>query len=260
MYPVLFHIYGYEIYTYPLIVFIGLLVTAWVFSRLCRQKKTDINLLSDYIFLVALVVLLFARAGGVIESFDVYLNNPLHILYFFDGAYNFYSGTVGLLLILFVLTFLKRENFWKWLDIVAQSFFFFFFFLAFADFLSGANYGGPSDLPWAVSFNLPEVRYTVPVHPVQLYEAIGIFFLFFVLIFRSKKKYEEGALAVLIFFSFFLLEALLSFFRGEAETLVLGFKLSFLLSLFFSICALVTFVLKTHPNMHLLHHQEHNNS
>ena len=41
-------------------------------------------------------------------------------------------------------------------------------------FLVGDDYGSPSDLPWAVAFpeGLPPT--TVPVHPTQIYEAIGL--------------------------------------------------------------------------------------
>jgi phosphatidylglycerol---prolipoprotein diacylglyceryl transferase len=41
-------------------------------------------------------------------------------------------------------------------------------------FLVGDDYGTPSDLPWVVAFpeGLPPT--TVPVHPTQLYEAIGL--------------------------------------------------------------------------------------
>jgi phosphatidylglycerol:prolipoprotein diacylglycerol transferase len=49
-------------------------------------------------------------------------------------------------------------------------------------FLVGDDYGTPSTLPWAIAFpeGLPPT--TVPVHPTQLYEAIGLGLLGWVLI------------------------------------------------------------------------------
>jgi phosphatidylglycerol:prolipoprotein diacylglycerol transferase len=41
-------------------------------------------------------------------------------------------------------------------------------------FLVGDDYGGPSDLPWAVAFPLGLPPTNVPVHPTQLYEALGL--------------------------------------------------------------------------------------
>jgi len=41
-------------------------------------------------------------------------------------------------------------------------------------FLVGDDYGTPSSLPWAVAFPEGLPPSTVPVHPTQLYEAIGL--------------------------------------------------------------------------------------
>jgi phosphatidylglycerol---prolipoprotein diacylglyceryl transferase len=41
-------------------------------------------------------------------------------------------------------------------------------------FLVGDDYGGPSNLPWAVAFPEGQPPTTVPVHPTQLYEAAGL--------------------------------------------------------------------------------------
>lgn len=41
-------------------------------------------------------------------------------------------------------------------------------------FLVGDDYGWPSDLPWAVSFPKGLPPTTIPVHPTQIYEAIGL--------------------------------------------------------------------------------------
>jgi phosphatidylglycerol---prolipoprotein diacylglyceryl transferase len=49
-------------------------------------------------------------------------------------------------------------------------------------FLVGDDYGGPSDLPWAVAFpeGLPPT--TTPVHPTQLYEAAALIPIAFMLL------------------------------------------------------------------------------
>lgn len=49
-------------------------------------------------------------------------------------------------------------------------------------FLVGDDYGKPSELPWAVAFPQGLPPTTVPVHPTQLYEAIGLGILGWVLL------------------------------------------------------------------------------
>jgi phosphatidylglycerol:prolipoprotein diacylglycerol transferase len=41
-------------------------------------------------------------------------------------------------------------------------------------FMVGDDYGRPSDLPWAVAFPQGVPPTYVPVHPTQLYEALGL--------------------------------------------------------------------------------------
>lgn len=49
-------------------------------------------------------------------------------------------------------------------------------------FLVGDDYGRPSDLPWAVAFPKGLPPTTVPVHPTQIYEALGLIPLAYFLI------------------------------------------------------------------------------
>ena len=61
-------------------------------------------------------------------------------------------------------------------------------------FLVGDDYGTPSNLPWAVAFpeGLPPT--TVPVHPTQLYEAIGLGVLAWLLLRWRRSKVPDRIL------------------------------------------------------------------
>ncbi|MCI0365772.1 MAG: prolipoprotein diacylglyceryl transferase [Phycisphaerales bacterium] len=62
-------------------------------------------------------------------------------------------------------------------------------------FLVGDGYGAPSNLPWAVAFpeGLPPT--TVPVHPTQLYEAIGLGLIAWSLL-RWRRRREGDTIAL----------------------------------------------------------------
>ena len=66
-------------------------------------------------------------------------------------------------------------------------------------FLVGDDYGTPSNLPWAVAFpeGLPPT--TVAVHPTQLYEAVGLAVLGWLLLrwrgFKHSKPFHSTPLA-----------------------------------------------------------------
>lgn len=64
-------------------------------------------------------------------------------------------------------------------------------------FLVGDDYGSPSNLPWAVAFpdGLPPTL--IPVHPTQLYEAVALLPLAFILIrWRRERRPDLAVLAL----------------------------------------------------------------
>ena len=60
-------------------------------------------------------------------------------------------------------------------------------------FMVGDDYGVPSNLPWAVAFpeGLPPT--TVPVHPTQLYEALGLALLGWLLLRWRRQGVHDAA-------------------------------------------------------------------
>ena len=62
-------------------------------------------------------------------------------------------------------------------------------------FLVGDDYGTPSDLPWAVAFPQGLPPTTVPVHPTQLYEAVGLGILGWVLL-RWRRHGVDDAIVL----------------------------------------------------------------
>ncbi len=87
-------------------------------------------------------------------------------------------------------------------------------------FASGADYGTPTTLPWAVRFHS---RYAlvwngtpqdIPLHPVQLYEAAFEFALCGFLLYLLKKDHRNGEIAGAWLFLGGIAHFLLEFLRG----------------------------------------------
>ena len=64
--------------------------------------------------------------------------------------------------------------------------------------MAGDDYGRPTNLPWAVTFNDPDAARIggaplgIPLHPVQLYESIVCLVLFVVLVRLRRHKRFDG--------------------------------------------------------------------
>jgi phosphatidylglycerol:prolipoprotein diacylglycerol transferase len=95
-------------------------------------------------------------------------------------------------------------------------------------FLAGCCYGEPCTLPWAVTFTDSRTLAPpgVPLHPTQLYSAIGLLLLFAFLLFLRKKKTFQGELFWTYLLCYSIGRFFLEFLRGDDRGSVLGGLLS----------------------------------
>ena len=192
MYPVLFHIGGLEVTSFGAMLAVAALVGLWLFRRELRWSGLPLNA-ADAGTIGVVGGLLGAKLLWTIEHAR---EASIPQLFFSRGGLSWYGGLIGGVGAGLAYIVLKG---WPVIPILAAA----TPALAFGHligrigcFLVGDDYGTPSNLPWAVAFpeGLPPT--TVPVHPTQLYEAIGLGFLGWLLV-RWRR-------------------------RGEADTIVLG--------------------------------------
>ena len=99
--------------------------------------------------------------------------------------------------------------------------------------MAGDDYGGPTQLPWAVTFTGPDpariggAPLGVPLHPVQLYESIVCLGLFVALVRLSRRKRFDGEVILAYTSLYAIARFLLEFLRGDADR---GFVFGGLLS------------------------------
>jgi phosphatidylglycerol---prolipoprotein diacylglyceryl transferase len=97
-------------------------------------------------------------------------------------------------------------------------------------FLVGDDYGRPSKLPWAVAFpeGLPPT--TVPVHPTQLYEALGLSLLGYLLLRWRHRGVSDAGILGRYLVSAGLLRFLIEFLRVN-EPLAFGVSVARIVSM-----------------------------
>ncbi len=199
-----------------------------------QVKKHFIISITIYAVFGALVL---GRAGFIIHARAAalaagYSPNALP----FDGfiqALSVTSGGLtaygGILLAVFAaipyLLYARRRygvNPLQLLDIMAPSLALGLMFGRLGCFLNGCCYGGPTDLPWGLTWpagSIPYAAYldahricqgdlrTMPVHPAQLYSALNAFLIFLVLHLGYRLRWRHG----LLIGGFFALKAVSRF-------------------------------------------------
>jgi len=256
MHPVLFHILWVEIQTSLILIFFWLLLSAIYLEKKVKINKLLINFLSDYFLAFVSLFFIIWRLWWVALKWDIYNENILRIFYFWDWNFSFYIWLAWVLIFLFILTKIKKEAFRKWMDTILFPFLFLIIFISFANLMSWENYWKPSSLPFPFSytFNSPEVRYAIPIHPTQLYESISIIFLFFVMKFFARKKRIIWIVSLLWFSLFFLTEFLLEFLRAGSDKIILWYKFHSILFLLWLVICLITLIFKSHRNFYFHTH------
>lgn len=196
-----------------------LLIAIWMaaefFFRLAQSAGLSLQSIKDDAKWHLLAFLLCGRVLAVVASYQSYLQNPLRIFIFWDGAFSFLGGCIGIALVLFVSTRVQRTTFLQWLDVLLPATTFGLAFDWFGMFMSAQSYGKPTDVPWGVIFDTFSVRYTVPIHPVQIYYALFYLVLTFALLLIRKYSKRAGAETLIGIIIAAIGVFLLEFLRGD---------------------------------------------
>lgn len=229
MYPVLFKLGSFTIYTYGFCIALGALLGV-VF--LYRQGKKEFGLTFDQTNNLFILLVLAGVIGGklfmIFEDPSAYLANPKKLL---SGSGFVFYGSL-LLAIPVMLWYFRKAKLpvLAMLDIMAVVTCIVHGFGRIGCFMAGCCYGIPTDSFLGVIFTDPvcqaEPLHT-SLHPTQLYEATLIFSLMGVLLLLRNKKQFDGQLFLIYLIAYATGRGVLELFRGDLER---GFVIEGILS------------------------------
>ena len=127
---------------------------------------------------------------------------------------SFHGGLLGVIISVIIFAKNKKENFFKFADIVSCIAPIGIFLGRIANFINGELYGKVSTLPWAIIF--PHGG-NIPRHPSQIYEAIleGIVLFLLINYFALKKQllFKTGYVSGLFLIFYSIVRIFSEFFR-----------------------------------------------
>ncbi len=211
---------------------VGFYLAAQFFLRLAESANLSIQHFKDHSLWYLLAFLLGSRGVAVIAQYRVYLRDLTRIAVLWDGNFSFLGGAIGIGVLLYFVTREHRSIFLQWLDVLLPATFLGLTFDWIGSFLAGSSYGIPTDMFWGVTYDAPGIRYTIPIHPVQLYYAFSYFFLTFLLLVIRKRAKRVGsetlfgivaATLITFFFEFFRGDFAIPVYAATLDFVVLGF-------------------------------------
>ncbi|MDP8218238.1 MAG: prolipoprotein diacylglyceryl transferase [Candidatus Theseobacter exili] len=227
MFPKLLEIGTISIYSYGCFMAIAFLLAIWLAVH--RAKSCGAN--PQYILDLGLISLIFGIVGGrlfyVVLNIKYFLESPGQIAMIHKGGLVFYGGLLLALSGCWVYLKIKKESFLEYSDICTPSIVIGHAVGRIGCFLNGCCYGGPTSLPWGVTFpegSLPSAVFGVGhcIHPVQIYSATALLLMYVFLSYMFKKRQYRGEILFLYLLIYGFVRFLIEFGRADLPKTTLG--------------------------------------
>jgi phosphatidylglycerol:prolipoprotein diacylglycerol transferase len=241
MHPILFKLGPITIYTYGVMVALGIFFGSWVLLKLAEREGIDKADLSDVGFWTVVIGVVGARLFYFLYNPQYF--KPLYkVLYIWQGGFVFYGGVIFGTLTAIVLSRLKHIPLWKLADISSIALALGMGFGRIGCTMAGCCYGIPCyHCPFAITFTDPHSAASplgVPLWPTEPMSSIANFTIagLLYLIYRSKRFDGEVFSLYLIFYGVF--RFLIEFVRATPKV-YWGFSNNQIISVIMVIAGLI---------------------
>ncbi len=209
---------------YGLMFAIGFIIGYNIIARMFRHEGAPEKWLGSLFLWVMGGTIIGARLGHVFfYEWEKYSQNPIEILYIWEGGLASHGGTIGVILavILFSLITTKRSPLWTF-DRLVVPIALVGGLIRLGNLFNSEIFGHATDMPWGFMFvNSPQWHAMYEgqaCHPTQIYEATCYFALFALLMWMYWKKNSEerpGLLLGVFFIGCFLSRFLVEFVKND---------------------------------------------
>jgi phosphatidylglycerol---prolipoprotein diacylglyceryl transferase len=257
--PILINLGPVKVYWYGVFIVVGILAAIAISIKLAEKYRLDKNIIIDSSFLLIIGGIIGARLLHVLLELPFYIKNPLNIFMLWQGGLAIHGAIIAGIIILYYFTRKNKLNFWLLASIYAPG-------LALAqsigrwgNYFNQELFGRPTNLPWGIPIipinRVLEFYNFQYFHPTFLYESIGNFIIFLILIAihyfilkninndktteykKIETKYTSCVLLYLIMYS--LLRIFIESLRVDVTPIIFGWRLPQITSLILIVLPLI---------------------
>lgn len=214
--PIAFNLFDYSIAWYGLSWSLAILSGYFVLLFIFKREQKDLQKLVPFIQYIFVFSLLGARLFEMLfYQTETFFSNPVSFFYFRDGGLASHGAMLGT--VFAIWAFVKRNSSFNYTWLIDRSIIVATLqgaIVRVGNFMNSELYGTVTDVPWAIRFLQID---NLLRHPVQLYEAIWLFFCFglFMTIYIYKKDLKPWFLTSLFFIVVLSGRVLLEFFKED---------------------------------------------
>ncbi len=193
MYPILFEIGDWPVYSYGVLLAAAYLIGLQLAVARARRAGVDPARVMDLGIYLIIAALVGAKLMLVAVDFEYFRAQPRQLLSLVRAGGVFYGGLIAAVVVGLWMVRRYRLPVWSTADLMAPGIALGHVVGRFGCLLAGCCYGRPTDVPWAITFTDPVAFSNVgtplqtPLHPTQLYDA-GAELLILGLLLGSERK------------------------------------------------------------------------
>jgi phosphatidylglycerol:prolipoprotein diacylglycerol transferase len=233
MYPILFEIGGFPVYTYGVLLAAAYLLGLQFALVRARARGLDATRVMDLGIWIIISALVGAKLLLLVVEFDTFRQNPRELVTLLRSGGVFYGGLIAAVAV--AIWYMRRHRLpvWGVSDAFAPGIALGHVIGRMGCFFAGCCFGRATDVPWSVTFRNEYAAQNVgtplnvPIHPTQLYEA-GAELIILGLLLVLERKWRPFAGRT--FWSYMLLYGItrffIEFYRGDARGMILDLSTS----------------------------------
>lgn len=214
MYPELFKIGPFTVYSYGLMLGIAFIVASYILTKEFERRKLNPNLATEITLLAIVFGIIGSKLFHLFENWDAFLQDPIGMA-FSPGGLTFYGGLILATLAIWIYVRRKKIPFLVIADATSPSLILAYGIGRIGCHLAGdGDYGIPTSLPWGTDYSHgtvpPSVMFrgteiakhypngivpdNTPLHPTPIYEFLAAVIIFYILWRLRKKGWADGKL------------------------------------------------------------------
>ncbi len=225
MHPVAFEIGSLSIRWYGIMAACGFIAANFVIAANRKKAAMSPDQASSLVMLAMISGIIGARLFYVVQFFSQFRYDLWKILRIDQGGLVFYGGFFLAFAAVAVFCKINKLDFIRVLDVTSPALAIGHAFGRAGCFLNGCCFGKVAGGCFGIAYpagTLPAMKYgTVPLHPVQLYEA-GFNVLFFVLLLWILRRGRRGMTIGVYLACYGVMRFADEFFRGDHEHFISG--------------------------------------
>ena len=185
-----------SIHLYGVIIATGLILAVLYCSKRADQFGLTEDTLLDGVLWVTPVAILCARLYYCAFSWEMYADNPISILYIWEGGIAIYGSVIGAVLGIIVFCKIKKVKIATVLDLVSLGFLIGQAMGRWGNFFNREAFGAETESFFRMGLMKASTGEVTYYHPTFLYESLWNITGFLVLHFLSRKRRFDGQIAL----------------------------------------------------------------